>query len=937
MGDIEEGIQQEFQLAQQMKETFCNKTGKETNTPKTAEILHQLGQIYKTRSPDKLSLIKSVGLFNAAIVRNPANISQIKTDLFNICQHVLHLAKAENQNANLVGKAEQAKISLNKFRSKVKTLLKKSAPQITALHKGKVLHELKRNKISEIQNINRKIFKKYKKIMKDISQFCEKVLGKPPCEYAVVGMGSLARQEITPYSDFEHIILLNDNKSCCYDIEYFRWFSVIFHVIVLNLQETILPSLNISSLNDKTSSLGDWFYDAVAPRGVSFDGMMPHACKFPLGRQQHTENKQWATELIKPVSEMLEYLSFEADLKNGYHLADILTKTCFVSGNKDLFQQFVDEIESNRVKELQANTIINIRKQVKDDLNNFSTRFRLTNLKSQNTINIKQLVYRSTTIFIAALARKNNISAASGFDIIDEMYTHKHITQSTAERLKYAVAIACEMRLRVYMDKESQSDDIVNVTPDGIEKFLKIVGKESTINYFQIAYCLQCEVAKQFNLTKLHFYSDPQLINTTIALTFGMSNAIDLTNIKIKNSVRQFNNFDFDSCIQVLEEHDLKYFTTEHQPKSQELTVEHLQDIAIYLCSAKVYDEAIDFFKQLLQIYETDSEHKSYDNEIADVNHAIGVCFYHLKKYSMALNFFHQAHQIKQTITYDSEKDLDIARILLRIGECKLDLFEYEDAWNHLKEALNIFQNTNTHMETFVAQEQICYCLLELNQVDNGLKQLKLTYSNYWKLSTNITGDENFSVMLNNTGYHLMNAHLYDEALTYLTRSLELTLKLSFDVEQDISIAATQSNIGRCLVGLKRYDEAWEYLEKSLKIKQKVTLEEGKDQRIAYSFQYMGECLAGKQEYKSALSYFQQAQKIYETITPNAEKDLVLAHTLHHTGLCLVKLDQYDEASTCLNQSLEIYQNLVSNQHIKSIIEDLHCKINQCAQKLSVC
>ena len=48
--------------------------------------------------------------------------------------------------------------------------------------------------------------------------------------------------------------------------------------------------------------------------------MMPHACKFPLGRQQHTKHKQFTTELIKPVSEMLEYLSFEADLKNIINL-----------------------------------------------------------------------------------------------------------------------------------------------------------------------------------------------------------------------------------------------------------------------------------------------------------------------------------------------------------------------------------------------------------------------------------------------------------------------------------------------------------------------------------------------------------------------------------------------------------------------------------------
>ena len=44
--------------------------------------------------------------------------------------------------------------------------------------------------------------------MAGISQYCEDVMGKPPCDYAIVGMSSLAREEITSFSDFEHIILL---------------------------------------------------------------------------------------------------------------------------------------------------------------------------------------------------------------------------------------------------------------------------------------------------------------------------------------------------------------------------------------------------------------------------------------------------------------------------------------------------------------------------------------------------------------------------------------------------------------------------------------------------------------------------------------------------------------------------------------------------------
>jgi len=77
-------------------------------------------------------------------------------------------------------------------------------------------------------------------------------------------------------------------------------------------------------------------FDSIAKRGISFDGMMPHASKFPLGREK-TEKKPWNAELIKTVSEMLKYLKSEVNIKNGYHLSDILTISCFVYGDRTLF------------------------------------------------------------------------------------------------------------------------------------------------------------------------------------------------------------------------------------------------------------------------------------------------------------------------------------------------------------------------------------------------------------------------------------------------------------------------------------------------------------------------------------------------------------------------------------------------------------------------
>jgi len=341
MNTIEEDFEEEIKLAKEMKEKYCDKQGKESNPAEAAEIIHNIGLIYIERSPDKLALIKSAGLFNAAILRNPSNVSQIKYELNKLCRHILQLANAAKQNIDLIEKANDVKVSITKLRQEVEEYLDTNVPKLSETVPRSQINKLYKQKISAIKEINKIISKNYKRVVFELSQFCEEVLGEPPCEYAVVGMGSLAREEITPYSDFEHIILLcnqNNYESC---LEYFRWFSVIFHIIVLNLQETIIPSLHIPSLNSEESPLGNWYYDAITPRGISFDGMMPHATKYPLGRQEHTNNKLFTTELIKPVNEMLQYLSSESDLKHGYHLADILTKTCFVFGNEDIHKQFL--------------------------------------------------------------------------------------------------------------------------------------------------------------------------------------------------------------------------------------------------------------------------------------------------------------------------------------------------------------------------------------------------------------------------------------------------------------------------------------------------------------------------------------------------------------------------------------------------------------------
>ena len=57
-----------------------------------------------------------------------------------------------------------------------------------------------------------------------------------------------------------------------------------------------MPSMGINALS------GEWFYDDVTPRGVSFDGFLPQACKTPLGNMKDFE-------LIHRPSNMAEFQS----------------------------------------------------------------------------------------------------------------------------------------------------------------------------------------------------------------------------------------------------------------------------------------------------------------------------------------------------------------------------------------------------------------------------------------------------------------------------------------------------------------------------------------------------------------------------------------------------------------------------------------------------
>ena len=503
-------------LALQLK-LNCNDQGIENNPKMSAQIIYQMGLEHFKMSPDKISLIKCVGLLNSAIARNPNNVSDIKQDLYQKCQHILQQANAKDKTADLLAQATHIKSQINEMRRATKNNLD---TMNNFKHSDKVsnadLTNQQTQKINSIKHIQQQVTARYKQIMKTISKYCHDVMGPQPCKFAVVGMGSLARNEITPYSDFEHVILLENQESYEHHLKYFRWFSVIFHIIILNLQETIIPSLNVKHLNDKTAELGDWFFDTHTS-GVSFDGMMPHACKFPLGKT-HT------TELIKPVNKMLEYLSCKDSFVSDYHLSDILMQTCFVYGDNNLHQEFENGISLHINAKSKQETFVDIELQLQNDLDAFANIIDIREIKRKGTFNVKKLFYRTSTLFITAFGRIFDIKSSSCFDIINALGKKKQISDYAKQKLSFAIAIACEIRLSVYINAKSQHD-YVQTCENGETVFddvFKIVDRQSIVSYFQITTSLHAEVMILLKGELHTFQLDESICNIYIMYMLGM-------------------------------------------------------------------------------------------------------------------------------------------------------------------------------------------------------------------------------------------------------------------------------------------------------------------------------------------------------------------------------------------------------------------------------
>ncbi|WP_213156074.1 F-box-like domain-containing protein [Neochlamydia sp. AcF65] len=164
---------------------------------KEAFCIEKLGDLYVKKETSE-TLLQAAGLYNYALRRSPYSENNIREKLANVEILLIKLCHGESSDCVLIAKHfEGNREILKKFRGEIE----------------KKIQVLGSNPLSEeVRDLYKEIAQGMKDFFKILAKQGIDTLGAAPCEYAMIGFGSLAREEMTPYSDLEFGILIQEDS-----------------------------------------------------------------------------------------------------------------------------------------------------------------------------------------------------------------------------------------------------------------------------------------------------------------------------------------------------------------------------------------------------------------------------------------------------------------------------------------------------------------------------------------------------------------------------------------------------------------------------------------------------------------------------------------------------------------------------------------------------
>ena len=338
-------------------------------------------------------------------------------------------------------------------------------------------HKAEQNYIEGSRKVFESISQALRKFLSRLYRECEQELGPPPCKYAVMGMGSMASQQMTPYSNLAFSILVEapkDNQQANQWRAYLRKLTHLVHFRVINLGESV--------------PLGSEY-------GVRLDHLCQPGVRIDLSGHTPLNRSDAPCDLIQPVGEMLLYLQDE-EHKTAYmdkHLPAMLENTCYVYGDQTLYQSYehgkqiflrqgktAEGLPVHKARALRrlAQSIAGTsqakpsktQKNSREDVAQLYLTLIGNTSVARRLYNVKQAIFCLPDHLLYGLAPYYAIHPTSCWEAVEQLAQQKIIDAGEAvHHLQFAVSFATMLRLRTHLQHQSQLAQIMLPTDRGKE------------------------------------------------------------------------------------------------------------------------------------------------------------------------------------------------------------------------------------------------------------------------------------------------------------------------------------------------------------------------------------------------------------------------------------------------------------------------------------
>ncbi|XP_065663136.1 uncharacterized protein LOC105847986 isoform X2 [Hydra vulgaris] len=855
----------------------------------------------------------------------------------------------------------------------------------------------KTNFQNEIENYQELYVSTAKALFEDIANEMKRFLFKlysdseqqisveAPCKYSVVGLGSMALKQMTPYSDLEFAILTeNEDWKKSGDPKVKAYFENLSHLVnfkIINLGESIIPK----------SKYGIDM-EHLVHRAVNFD----LGGKTPLGRI----DKDKPYELIKTVEWMMHYVRNEEDkaIHIDKNLPYILENVCYVYGEKKLFNDYqckVSDFLHNKIEDKKYGTLRNCEiraikllveeaKEIDYSKVNLMSTPPISDTKESlkgsdkpkgdlgllhpklfdnqgRLFEVKKDIYRLLDRLVYNLGLYYGIEGASNWDTVDKLVKQKFITIEAAVNLKTALTFATTLRLKTYSYHNAQQEDMsIFVRPAETESEIKEQAKR--IFHLTKKHLIEGGGLFQYFYTALPLYeklevfcSKHKTLNDVEKKTFFLDNVFYENDFATKgfiyyrlaqydkaqnNLEKALNNLNDNLKVRVILGHIYNSFGNADQAieqyeyclvKQTSVNQDQLNpDVAVFLLNLGLsynakgqFEQAIKYYNECLEMQKLIYQDE-FNPNVADTLNNLGSAFYGKGEFDEAIKYYENSLKMRKLV-YQDQTHPSVANSLNNLVVAYRAKGQYDQAIEYfemIQEFYKLSYREEPHFHVAASLHNLGTVYNCKEQYDEGIACFKKSLETF-KIIYKKKPHPKVADSLNSLGsaYHVKGQH--DQAIRYFKESLEMQ-NIIYKKQPNPSIAISFNNLGSAFYAKGQYDEAIKYFNDGLEMRKLIYLDKYHP-AVADSLNNLGAAHNAKGEYVQAVKYYETSLEINKFIYKE-EPHSNIANCLNNLGNVYNANGQLDQAIKYYKESLEILKliyKVESHSNVAGLLNNL--------------